>query len=73
MKISLHLPTGLVHEFAGYTDPVAVFEIIVELARASDESGGYTCRPSPRGRTEPLPTWWTGRSGPARRGATSNG
>ena len=42
MKISLYLPTGLGHEFAGHSDPVAAFETIVELARTADESGYET-------------------------------
>ncbi|MFI0452095.1 LLM class F420-dependent oxidoreductase [Actinomadura sp. 6N118] len=39
MKMSLYLPTGLGHEFAGVADPVEAFETIVELARVADESG----------------------------------
>jgi F420-dependent oxidoreductase-like protein len=42
VKISLYLPTGLGHEFAGHSDPVAAFETIVELARTADESGYET-------------------------------
>ncbi|MFB7718803.1 LLM class F420-dependent oxidoreductase [Nocardia sp. NPDC056100] len=42
MKFSLYLPTGLGHNFASYTDPVAAFETITELARAADESGYET-------------------------------
>jgi F420-dependent oxidoreductase-like protein len=39
MKLSLYLPTGLAHEFAGVADPVAAFETLRELAVAADESG----------------------------------
>ncbi|MVU83398.1 TIGR03560 family F420-dependent LLM class oxidoreductase [Nocardia sp. ET3-3] len=42
MKFSLYLPTGLGHDFAGHTDPVAAYETITELARAADESGYET-------------------------------
>ncbi|WP_051178497.1 LLM class flavin-dependent oxidoreductase [Nocardia concava] len=42
MKFSLYLPTGLGHNFAGYTDPVAAFETITDLACAADESGYET-------------------------------
>lgn len=39
MKLSVFLPTGFGHEFAGFSDPVAAFETITALARAADESG----------------------------------
>jgi F420-dependent oxidoreductase-like protein len=42
MKFSLYIPTGTTHEFAGYTDPVAAFDKIRELAAAADESGFET-------------------------------
>ncbi|MFE9328716.1 LLM class F420-dependent oxidoreductase [Nocardia sp. NPDC052278] len=42
MKFSLYLPTGLGHDFAGYTDPVAAYEKITALAKAADESGYET-------------------------------
>lgn len=42
MKLSLYIPTGTTQEFYGYTDPVAAFERIRELAVAADESGFAT-------------------------------
>ncbi|MEW9555858.1 LLM class F420-dependent oxidoreductase [Nonomuraea sp. NPDC050783] len=39
MKISLYLPTGLMHELGGQTDAVAAFETLAELARAAEETG----------------------------------
>ncbi|WP_019929564.1 LLM class F420-dependent oxidoreductase [Nocardia sp. BMG111209] len=42
MKFSLYLPTGLGHDFAGYSDPVAAYETIAELAGAAEESGYET-------------------------------
>jgi F420-dependent oxidoreductase-like protein len=39
MKLSLYLPTGTTHEFAGSSDPVAAFDTIKALAAAADESG----------------------------------
>jgi F420-dependent oxidoreductase-like protein len=42
MKLSYYLPTGTTHEFAGYTDPVAAFDKLVELAKVADESGFTT-------------------------------
>ncbi|WP_405496499.1 LLM class F420-dependent oxidoreductase [Nocardia sp. NBC_00511] len=42
MKFSLFMPTGLSQDFADFTDPVAAFETITELARAADESGFET-------------------------------
>jgi F420-dependent oxidoreductase-like protein len=38
MKISLYIPTGTTHEFAGSTDPAAAFDTIRALAVAADES-----------------------------------
>jgi F420-dependent oxidoreductase-like protein len=42
MKFSLYLPTGTTQEFYGYTDPVAAFDRIRELAITADESGFET-------------------------------
>lgn len=42
MKISLYLPTGTGHDFAGFTDPVTAFETISALAVAADESGYHS-------------------------------
>jgi F420-dependent oxidoreductase-like protein len=42
MKLSLYIPTGTTQEFYGYTDPVAAFERVRELAVAADESGFAT-------------------------------
>ncbi|VVJ21932.1 Uncharacterised protein [Amycolatopsis camponoti] len=42
MKLSYYLPTGTTHEFAGYTDPVAAFAKLLELAKVADESGFAT-------------------------------
>jgi len=42
MKLSLYVPTGLSHDFAAFTDPVAAFETINSLAVAADESGYET-------------------------------
>jgi F420-dependent oxidoreductase-like protein len=39
VKISLYIPTGTTHEFAGLSDPVAAFDTIRALAVAADESG----------------------------------
>jgi F420-dependent oxidoreductase-like protein len=39
MRFSLFLPTGTGHEFAGYTDPVAAFDTIREVAVAAEEGG----------------------------------
>ncbi|HEX2316792.1 MAG TPA: TIGR03560 family F420-dependent LLM class oxidoreductase [Thermomonospora sp.] len=41
MKLSLFLPTGVGHDFAGYSDPAEVFDLLTELALAADEKG-YT-------------------------------
>ncbi|WP_328320480.1 LLM class F420-dependent oxidoreductase [Kribbella sp. NBC_00382] len=42
MKLSLYIPTGTTQEFHGYTDPMAAFDKIRELAVAADESGFET-------------------------------
>ena len=42
MKLSLYIPTGTTQEFHGFTDPLAAFERIRELAVAADESGFET-------------------------------
>ena len=42
MKLSLFIPTGTTQEFAAYTDPVAAFDRIRELAVAAEESGFET-------------------------------
>ncbi|MEV4600719.1 TIGR03560 family F420-dependent LLM class oxidoreductase [Amycolatopsis sp. NPDC049253] len=42
MKLSYYLPTGTTHEFAGYTDPIAAFDKLLELAKVADESGFAT-------------------------------
>ncbi|MER7243291.1 LLM class F420-dependent oxidoreductase [Kribbella sp. NPDC000426] len=42
MKLSLYIPTGTTQEFNGFTDPLAAFERIRELAVAADESGFET-------------------------------
>jgi alkanesulfonate monooxygenase SsuD/methylene tetrahydromethanopterin reductase-like flavin-dependent oxidoreductase (luciferase family) len=39
MKFSLYIPTGTTQEFSGYTDPIAAFEKIRELAMAADDGG----------------------------------
>ncbi|MDR8407383.1 LLM class F420-dependent oxidoreductase [Nonomuraea sp. 3-1Str] len=42
MKLSLYIPTGTTQEFAAYTDPVAAFDTIRELAAVADGSGFET-------------------------------
>ncbi|MCW2547973.1 MAG: luciferase-like protein [Mycobacterium sp.] len=42
MKLSFYLPTGTTQEFAGYADPVAAFDKIVELAAVAEEVGFHT-------------------------------
>ena len=42
MKLSFYLPTGTTQEFYGYTDPVAAFETIRELAVTADQCGFET-------------------------------
>ncbi len=42
MKLSLYIPTGTTQEFSGYTDPVAAFDKIRELAVVADDSGFHT-------------------------------
>src|SRR4051794_32777860 len=42
MKLSLYIPTGTTQEFSGYTDPLAAFDKIRELAVAADGSGFHT-------------------------------
>ncbi|MGX7678831.1 LLM class F420-dependent oxidoreductase [Jatrophihabitans sp. DSM 45814] len=42
MKFSVYIPTGTTHEFTGYTDPVAAFDKICELAATADDSGFET-------------------------------
>jgi F420-dependent oxidoreductase-like protein len=42
MKLSLYIPTGTTHEFAGLSDPVEAFDTISELAVAADESGFHS-------------------------------
>ncbi|MBU3063571.1 LLM class F420-dependent oxidoreductase [Nocardia sp. NEAU-G5] len=39
MKLSLYIPTGTTQEFYGYTDPVAAFSTIRDLAVVADECG----------------------------------
>jgi len=38
MKFSIFLPTGFAQEFAGFADPVAAYERLVEIAKAADEA-----------------------------------
>lgn len=42
MKLSLYLPTGTSQEFTGYSDPIAAFDMIRELASIADETGFET-------------------------------
>lgn len=42
MKLSLYLPTGTTQEFTGYSDPIAAFDMIRELASIADETGFET-------------------------------
>ncbi|MEU4519109.1 LLM class F420-dependent oxidoreductase [Amycolatopsis sp. NPDC024027] len=42
MKLSYYLPTGTTHEFAGYTDPIAAFAKLLDLAKVADEVGFTT-------------------------------
>ncbi len=39
MKLSYYIPTGTTQEFSGYSDPVAAFDKIVELAAVADDAG----------------------------------
>ena len=38
MKFSIWLPSGVLHDFSGYADPVKAYEALTELAHAADES-----------------------------------
>jgi hypothetical protein len=37
MKFSIWLPTGVLHDFSGYADPVQAYEALAELAYAADD------------------------------------
>lgn len=38
MKFSIWLPTGVLHDFSGYADPVQAYEALAELAYAADDT-----------------------------------